>query len=434
VVVPAGGDEQLARLVRGPDHRRQLPRGLVARGLGRSDGDAAQNADGHVVDMTTRARISRFDRVAGVVDVDSGLSLDALLRHTIPRGWFVPVTPGTRHVTVGGAIAADIHGKNHHASGSFGGHVREFDLLCADGETRTVRPDSELFWATVGGMGLTGIVLRATIGLIPIETSWMRVDTERATDLDDLLGRLAGADERSPYSVAWIDCLASGGRLGRGVLTCGRHAHPGDLPAGARSTPLRFDPRARLGVPARLPSGLLNRYTVGAFNEVWYRRAPRRRSDEPQPLARFFHPLDGVRRWNRVYGARGFVQYQFVVPFGAERTLRVVVERFARAGAGSFLAVLKRLGPGNAGLLSFPVPGWTLALDLPAAPDTLAMLDPLDELVVAAGGRVYLAKDSRLAAATFSRMYPRLDRFRAVRDRYDPDRIFVSDLARRLNL
>jgi decaprenylphospho-beta-D-ribofuranose 2-oxidase len=428
-LVAAGADAELAGLVRAAG-----PRGVIARGLGRAYGDAAQNAGGTVLDMTGRDGILRVDRDAGTVVVDAGLSLDRLMRQMIPLGWFVPVTPGTRQVTVGGAIAADIHGKNHHVHGTFCQHVSEFELLAADGEVHTVRSGGDLFWATAGGMGLTGVVLRATVQLLPIETSRMRVDTERATDLDDLMDRLARTDDRYTYSVAWIDCLSTGRRMGRGVLTRGWHARAGELPPAKRDRALEFDPRVRLSAPPGLPGGLLNRYTVAAFNEMWYRKAPRERRDEIQPLATFFHPLDGVDRWNRVYGPRGFLQYQFVVPFGAEEVLRKSVGAFAEAGHASFLAVLKRFGPGNDGMLSFPTAGWTLALDVPVSDGLSPLLDRLDELVVGAGGRLYLAKDSRARADLMPRMYPELARFRAVRDKYDPTRVFTSDLARRLEL
>ncbi|HEX7745705.1 MAG TPA: FAD-binding oxidoreductase [Micromonosporaceae bacterium] len=428
-LVPAAADDALAALVRGAGRR-----GVTARGLGRSYGDAGQNAGGTVIDMTSRTRILRIDPEEGVAVVEAGISLDRLMREVIPLGWFVPVTPGTRFVTVGGAIAADIHGKNHHVHGSFSRHVREFDLLCGDGEIRTVAQGTDLFWATSGGMGLTGVVLRATVQLLPIESSRMRVDTERATDLDDLMEKLTSTDHRYMYSVAWIDCLSRGARLGRGVLTRGWHANRADLPVSQRARALEFAPNTLVSAPPFLPSGLLNRYTIAAFNEMWYRRAPRERRDEIQPLATFFHPLDGVRDWNRIYGPKGFVQYQFVVPFGAEHVLRTAVESFARAGYASFLAVLKRFGEGDHGMLSFPKPGWTLALDIPVLPGLSRLLDHLDDLVVGAGGRIYLAKDSRMRPDRLSAMYPRLAEFRAVRDKYDPDRTLTSDLARRLAL
>lgn len=410
-------------------------RGGIPRGLGRAYGDAAQNAGGAVLDMTGLDRIHVVDAAGGSVLCDAGVSLHHLMEVLLPLGWFVPVTPGTRYVTVGGAIGADIHGKNHHVSGSFSRHVVCLELLTADGTVRTVRPGTALFDATAGGMGLTGVILTATVRLLPVETSLMSVDTERATDLDDLMARLTATDHRYRYSVAWIDLLARGAATGRAVLTRGDHAPLSALPARARRTPLSFRPARLPAAPACLPEGLLTRRTVGLFNELWYRRAPRARTGELQRLSAFFHPLDGVPHWNRVYGRGGFVQYQFVVGHGREETLRRIVDRIARRRCPSFLAVLKRFGEADPGWLSFPVPGWTLALDVPAGlPGLGGLLDGLDEEVAAAGGRVYLAKDSRLRPDLLAAMYPRLDDFRALRAELDPRGVFVSDLARRLTL
>ncbi|WP_069771332.1 FAD-binding oxidoreductase [Streptomyces sp. LUP30] len=409
-------------------------RGGIPRGLGRAYGDAAQNAGGTVIDVTGLDRIHVVDADAGVVLCDAGVSLHRLMEVLLPLGWFVPVTPGTRYVTVGGAIAADIHGKNHHVSGSFARHVTAFELLTADGTVRTVRQGSPLFDATAGGMGLTGIVLTATVRLQPVETSLMSVDTERAADLDDLMARLTAGDHRYRYSVAWIDLLARGAATGRAVLTRGDHAPLDALPARARRSPLSFRPSRLPAPPAFLPDGLLTRTGVGLFNELWYRRAPRARTGELQRLSAFFHPLDGVPHWNRVYGRGGFVQYQFVVGHGQEDALRRIVQRVSARRCPSFLAVLKRFGEADPGWLSFPRPGWTLALDIPAGlPGLGGFLDELDEEVAAAGGRVYLAKDSRLRPDLLAAMYPRLDDFRALRAELDPRGVFVSDLARRLN-
>ncbi|MEU2564069.1 FAD-binding oxidoreductase [Streptomyces longispororuber] len=413
-------------------------RGGIARGLGRAYGDAAQNAGGAVLDMTGLDRVHTIDADTGTVVCDAGVSLHRLMQVLLPLGWFVPVTPGTRHVTVGGAIGADIHGKNHHVSGSFSRHVRSLDLLTADGSVRTVRPGSRLFDATAGGMGLTGVILKATIRCLPVATSFMSVDTERATDLDDLMARLTATDHRYRYSVAWIDLLARGAATGRAVLTRGDHAPLealSGLPARARRDPLAFRPRQVPAAPAFVPEGLLSRTTVGLFNELWYRRAPRLRRGELQRLTSFFHPLDGVPHWNRVYGRGGFLQYQFVVGHGQEETLRSVVRRIAGHRCPSFLAVLKRFGEADPGWLSFPLPGWTLALDIPARlPGLAALLDSLDEEVAAAGGRVYLAKDSRLRPDLLTAMYPRLPDFRALRAELDPGGLFRSDLSRRLGL
>ncbi|MFE5969072.1 FAD-binding protein [Streptomyces sp. NPDC056463] len=413
-------------------------RGSIARGLGRAYGDAAQNAGGSVLDMTGLDRIHSVDAVGGTVVCDAGVSMHRLMEVLLPLGWFVPVTPGTRYVTVGGAIGADIHGKNHHVSGSFGRHVTALELLTADGEIRTVLPGTDLFDATTGGMGLTGVILAATLRLLPVETSLMSVDTERAADLDELMARLTATDHRYRYSVAWIDLLARGAATGRSVLTRGDHAPYDAIPVGdrrARRAPLAFRPGRLPAAPALVPEGLLGRPAVGLFNELWYRRAPRRRTGELQRMSTFFHPLDGVPHWNRIYGRGGFVQYQFVVGHGHEETLRRIVKRIARRGCPSFLAVLKRFGTGDPGWLSFPVPGWTLALDIPTRLSGLgAFLDELDEEVADAGGRVYLAKDSRLRPELLDAMYPRLAEFRALRATLDPRSVFRSDLSRRLAL
>lgn len=410
-------------------------RGGIPRGLGRAYGDAAQNAGGAVFDMTGLDRVHVIDAAGGIVLCDAGVSLHRLMEVLLPLGWFVPVTPGTRYVTVGGAIGADVHGRNHHGSGSFSRHVLALELLTADGTVRTVGRDTPLFDATAGGMGLTGVILTVTLRLLPVETSLVSVDTERASDLDDLMARLTAADHRYRYSVAWIDLLARGAATGRAVLTRGDHAPLAALPARARSAPLAFRPARLPSAPDRLPEGLLTRRTVGLFNELWYRRAPRARTGELQPLSAFFHPLDGVPHWNRIYGRGGFVQYQFVVGYGQEDVLRRIVARISQRRCPSFLAVLKRFGDADPGWLSFPRPGWTLALDIPAGlPGLAAFLDELDEEVVAAGGRVHLAKDSRLRPELLAAMYPRLDDFRALRAELDPRGVFVSDLARRLNL
>jgi decaprenylphospho-beta-D-ribofuranose 2-oxidase len=418
--------------------RQAGARGVLARGLGRSYGDAAQNAGGLVIDMTGLNRIHHVDVDSALVTVDAGVSLETFMRRLLPLGLWVPVSPGTRQVTVGGAIASDIHGKNHHVDGSFGQHVESMDLLTASGEVRTLTPDgpdAELFWATVGGMGLTGIVVRATVRFKHAETAYFVVDTERTTDLDDLMSRLERTDHRYPYSVAWIDTVATGSKLGRAVLTRGWPARLQDLPRKLRRDPLRFDPRLVLRrTPAIFPSGLLNKLTVSAFNEFWYRKAPLDRRAEIQHISPFFHPLDMVADWNVIYGPRGFLQYQFVVPYGAEDTMRHALEKISESGHVSFLSVLKRFGEENAAPLSFPAPGWTLALDIPVGGDLGPMLDSLDELVLKAGGRVYLTKDSRVTGEILQRMYPRIDEWRKTRAAADPQGVFRSDLSRRLAL
>ncbi|MGP3987400.1 FAD-binding protein [Streptomyces sp. 3N207] len=416
-------------------------RGSIPRGLGRAYGDAAQNAGGTVLDTTGLDRVLAIDAVGGTVTCEAGISLHRLMTVLLPLGWFVPVTPGTRYVTVGGAIGADIHGKNHHVSGSFTRHVRSLELLTADGQVREVAPGSELFDATAGGMGLTGLVLSATVRLLPVETSLMTVDTERLPDLDSLLATLTATDHRYRYSVAWIDLLARGTAAGRAVLTRGDHAplealsHGGRPARAARRDPLAFRPGRLPPAPRTVPNGLLRGSTVGAFNKLWYHKAPRRRRGELQRLAAFFHPLDGLPHWNRVYGSAGFVQWQCVVGHEHDDALRRIVRLISRRSCPSFLAVLKRFGAGDPGWLSFPTEGWTLALDIPAGLPGLAdFLDLLDEEVALAGGRLYLAKDARMRPELLPAMYPRLDDFRALRARLDPRGLFTSDLARRLAL
>lgn len=413
------------------------PRGVLARGLGRAYGDAAQNAGGTVLDLTGLSRVHSVDADARLVRCDAGVSLDTLMRVLLPFGLWLPVIPGTRQVTVGGAIAADVHGKNHHVQGSFGNHLVSLDLLTADGLVRTLgpdAPDAELFWATIGGMGLTGVVLGATIRLKAVETAYFVVDTERTADLDGLLRRLSENDDDYTYSVAWFDSVATGKHLGRAVLTRGNPATLDELPGRYRRDPLRFDAPQLATLPDVFPPGLLNRWTARAFNELWYRKAPAIRTGEVQNITAFFHPLDVVADWNRVYGRYGFCQYQFVVPFGAEQAFTRAVGLIAGSGQVSCLNVLKRFGPGNRSQLSFPMPGWTLAVDLPVADGLDDLLRTLDDLVLGAGGRIYLAKDSRLDTATFAKMYPRLPEFEAVRRRADPAGVFRSDLSRRLAL
>lgn len=408
-------------------------RGVLPRGLGRSYGDAAQNSGGTVVDTSGLSSPLELD-ASGTLRAGAGVSLDTVMRTFIPGGWFVPVTPGTRQVTVGGAVAADVHGKNHHVDGSIGRHVSRMRLVTPTG-TYELGPADDLFWATVGGMGLTGVVTEVDLRMIPIETSAMLVDTDRTPDLDTTMALMVEGDDRYRYSVAWIDCLSAGRSLGRSVLTRGDHAPVAALPERRRGEPLAFAPRTVLAAPPWAPSALLNSMSIRAFNEAWYRRAPRQERGAVHGLAGFFHPLDGVSGWNRLYGRRGFLQYQLVLPFGQEDVLRRTVECLAGGGCPSFFGVLKRFGAADAGHLSFPVPGWTLALDMPIGPAALGpLLDALDAEIAAAGGRVYLAKDSRLRPERLGAMYPRIDEWRAVRDRVDPDRVMCSDLARRLGL
>jgi decaprenylphospho-beta-D-ribofuranose 2-oxidase len=430
---------QFARASSTRDVRRLLAaapeRGAIARGFGRSYGDAAQRAGGLVVGMLGLDHVETVDTAARTATVGAGVSMQTLVRRTLPFGLFPAVTPGTEMVSIGGAIACDVHGKNHHADGAFSAHVESFELVTTSGDVLHVEPEStaDVFQATAGGLGLTGVVVRATVRLIAVDTAWMSVDTERAADLDDAFSRFASDDDYR-YSVAWIDCLARGRHLGRSVLMRGNHAGLGALSPVQRGRPLELAKRPSVPAPAWVPSGLVNRTTISVFNELYFRRASLAGGRRLVSIPAFFYPLDAVRHWNRLYGARGFVQYQFVVPYGAEDTIRRAIELLAAAGCPSFLAVLKRMGEEH-GLLSFPLPGWTLALDVPAAVDGLGpLLDGLDELVAAAGGRVYLAKDARLRPELVETMYPRLSEWREIQARLDPEGIMQSDLSRRLGL
>jgi decaprenylphospho-beta-D-ribofuranose 2-oxidase len=410
-------------------------RGIIARGLGRAYGDPAQNGGGTVVQLRPGQIV--LDAARGEVTAGGGVGFDELLRYLVPRGWFVPVTPGTRFITVGGAVASDIHGKNHHADGSFGAHLRSMTLLTADGERHqiTAATHPALWRATVAGMGLTGIIIDATFAVLPIETSRCLVDTERVPNLEVLLERMESGDHRYRYSVAWVDLVASGANLGRSVLTRGDHATAADLDNAdvQLDDPLTFRPPALASVPRGTPN-LLNKLSVSAFNELWYRKAPRLHRGL-ESITGFFHPLDMVGSWNRLYGSAGFLQYQFVVPFEAVDTLRTIVREVSASGQASFLAVLKRFGDANDAMLSFPTPGWTLTMDLPAGVAGLGgLLERLDKLVLDAGGRHYLAKDATATPSMVRAEYPRLDEWLDVRRSVDPNGIWMSDQARRLDL
>ncbi len=408
---------------------------VIARGLGRSYGDAAQLGGGLNLDLTSLDRITRFDEVTGRVEVEAGVSIDHLIRVLAPLGWFVPVTPGTRYVTVGGAIASDVHGKNHHAVGTFGKHVIELTLISADGNARTVGPDRdpEIFWATVGGMGLTGVILSATFDMLAIPTAKIRATEQRESDLDSVMRAMTDLDQGVPYSVAWIDTVARGSKFGRGVISSGHHAGVDDLTAG--KDPFDLGIPETVAVPVRLPSATLNRLSVGAFNGLWYQKAPKVPTTKLASFSGFFHPLDMVGRWNRIYGRRGFVQYQFAVPEDSAKLVGQAIRSVTATGGYPFLTVLKRFGPSNDSPLSFPIPGWTLALDIPTGvPGLGRVLDQLDEQVAAAGGRVYLSKDARLRPAVLRSMYPRLPEWQELRAQLDPTGKFTSDLALRLGI
>ena len=404
-------------------------RGAISRGMGRSYGDAAQRDGGVVID-TSALTAFELDGERGCVRAQGGVTLGRLLAVLERAGWVLPVVPGTQHVSVGGAIAADIHGKNHAAAGTFGAHVEAVDLLTAGGELRelTVDHDPDVLRATIGGMGLTGVIVSASIRLKPLPGPLLSVDTDRVTSLDDALALLDGPG--GEYRVAWLDLL--GPSPLRGIVT--RAAHVDADPRAVRR-PAATTVNGRLSVPGRWPDGLLRPGLVRAYNAYRFRRTPRRRTAAPESYGAHMFPLDGLEAWPRLYGSAGLVQYQFVVPKGREDVLPRVIGRLRGSAVPCYLAVLKDFGPAAEAPLSFPLAGWTLALDMPGdAPGLGAMLDTFDEWVVEAGGRVYLAKDGRVRPDVLAAMYPRAGEWRAIRDRIDPGGVWSSDLGVRTGL
>jgi decaprenylphospho-beta-D-ribofuranose 2-oxidase len=411
--------------------------GMIARGQGRSYGDAAMSEEGMVMLTEKLDRFLTFDEQNGILIAQAGTTLAEVLNEFLPRGWFPSVVPGTKFVSLGGCVAADIHGKNHHRDGAFGCHVKEIEIVLADRSRRRCSPQKEaaLFWATVGGMGLTGIITEVALKLIPVTSSYLIVQHHQAKDLDASLEVLSDKVWDDHYTVAWIDCLAKAGKLGRSILMRGHHAEVDDLPANLRGRPFS-KPRRRHNLGFDLPSWLLSSASVGAFNKLYYRLQGRRQQPFIADYERFFFPLDRIENWNRMYGKRGFIQYQCVLPPAQAREgMRMLLEALARAGRSSFLSVLKRFGPADLGLLSFPIEGYTLTLDLPVSdPGLFPFLDSLDAIVLKYGGRVYLAKDARLRAETFRAMYPRLNEWQQIKAQVDSENRFASDLARRLEM
>ncbi|MET0996326.1 MAG: FAD-binding oxidoreductase [Mycobacterium sp.] len=412
-------------------------RGVIARGLGRSYGDNAQNGGGLVIDMTPLNRIHSIDAETRIVDVDAGVSLDALMKAALPFGLWVPVLPGTRQVTVGGAIACDIHGKNHHSAGSFGNHVRSIDLLTADGEVRQLTPDgadSELFWATVGGNGLTGIILRAAIEMTPTETAYFIADGDVTASLDETIAfHSDGSEDNYTYSSAWFDAISAPPKLGRAAISRGSLARLDQLPEKLQRNPLKFEAPQLLTLPDVFPHGLANKYTFGPIGELWYRKSGTYHG-KIQNLTQFYHPLDMFGEWNRAYGPAGFLQYQFVVPTAAVDEFKSILVDIQRSGHYSFLNVFKLFGKGNQAPLSFPIQGWNVCVDFPIKAGLAELVRELDRRVLEFGGRLYTAKDSSTTAETFHAMYPRIDEWIALRRRVDPNGVFASDMARRLEL
>lgn len=409
----------------------------LARGLGRSYGDASLNSSGKVVLMERLNRMLSFDDKTGVLRAEGGVTLAEIIETFVPRGWFLSVTPGTKFVTLGGCFACDVHGKNHHHTGSFAQHVKEIELLQADYQTVRCSPavKKELFWSTAGGMGLTGVIKELTIQLIPIESAFVKVTNYSTKNLEETLAVLTDPAKDEIYSVAWIDCFASGDSLGRGIVMNGHHALLEELPKGTK--PFEYKKASKASIPCFCPSWFLGAYSVKTFNRLYYACQSGKTSPFLTDFDRYFYPLDAISNWNRIYGKNGFIQYQFVVPHkDALKSLQKILGMFSQAKYGSFLAVLKRFGPQNPGYLSFPHEGFTLALDIPmkGSKQLLEFLTTVDREVLQAGGRVYLAKDTRLSPETFRAMYPRYQEWLSEKHRVDPQTLNQSDLSRRLKM
>jgi decaprenylphospho-beta-D-ribofuranose 2-oxidase len=407
------------REVLSEDLLQATERAVLSRGLGRSYGDSALPPPSEAVVLTTRLadRLRSFSPETGGLRAEAGLSLEEINRLFLPRGWFLPVTPGTQHVTLGGAVAADVHGKNHHRDGCFGEHVRSLRMRVADGRVLDCSPDEhpDLFWATVGGMGLTGHVLEVELAMRRVPSQYILQETDRVEGIDDFLDALGRAAGDLPYTVGWIDCLTRGAGLGRGVLMAGDWAAPSRCPA----EPPR--PRRQVTLPFELPSWALGRPTVRAFNAGYYWSHRRRTATSVVPWEQFFYPLDRIRHWNRMYGKHGFTQYQCLLPEAAGKgAARQLFDVLTRRGGASFLCVIKDCGPQGRGMLSFPAKGISVALDIAVRHDTQALVDALNEQVLALGGRIYLAKDSFTRPEHFRAMEPRLPAFLEVRRRWDP--------------
>lgn len=406
----------------------------LARGMGRSYGDASLNSEGITILMQRLNRMLAFDQEKGILKCEAGVILKEILDVFIGKGWFLAVTPGTKFVTVGGAIAFDVHGKNHHIDGSFCNFVSSFKLILANGDTINCsrEENSDIFWATVGGMGLTGVILEAELQLIPIETAYIDQHNIKAKNLTETFAIFDEYEPKYKYSVAWIDCLARGTALGRSIVMFGNHAKIADLPQSKSENPLDIPAKKRLKVPFDLPSKILNRYTMSAFNSLYYHKSLSKETNTIVDYDSFFYPLDFLWDWNRMYGKKGFIQYQCVLPTEVSKEgLVKILTLCGDQGWGSFLAVLKRFGS-QEGWLSFPLPGYTLTLDMPVKKGLWEFLNLLDQVVLEYGGRVYLAKDARLNGDNFLKMYPQFQQWLEVKQKIDPHNYFNSTLSQRI--
>ncbi|MFH0881575.1 MAG: FAD-binding protein [bacterium] len=413
------------------------PHHRIARGLGRAYGDAATNDGGLTVHFDRLDRAVSFDAQNGVLVAEAGMTLNDILRLALPHGWFLPVIPGTAHPTLGGSIACDVHGKNHHQAGTIGAHLQWIELIAANGERMRCGPrrNKALYQATAGGMGLTGLIYRAALRMKKIETSWIVEESYRVDNLRDMMARLSAPDATHPYTVSWMDGTATGRHLGQGQVLLGRHAGLSDLSGEARKHPLVFHEKGALTVPLVPPFSFVNNPSIRAFNFLRMQTASRSGRTRVVPFRPFFYLLDAVMEWNRVYGPRGFYQYQYVVPFdGAGEVLQETIDCLQKAGTPPSLIVLKRFGEQGDGMLSFPKPGWTIAIDIPVSLKLEKVLDKLDEVLLGADGRIYLAKDARMKPDTFRRMYSRFDEWLKIKQQVDPDWHFSSNLSRRLKM
>ena len=409
-----------------------LTRGAaLSRGLGRSYGDSSlpAAATDRVIGTRLANRILSFDEATGVLRAEAGLSLAELNRALLSRGWFTPVTPGTKFVTLGGMVASDVHGKNHHREGCFGAHVRSLRLRLASDDIVVASPerDPDLFYGSIGGMGLLGHILEVEVQLHRAACPWIWMESERVHDITEFMAALDRAAASWPMTMGWIDCLSEGPALGRGISMVGRWATPDE--AGQRALP----GERTATLPFDLPNWALNRLSARVFNEVYFHRHPRTRQCQVVSPDTFFYPLDAVLEWNRAYGSRGFTQYQCVLPRAAgAAAVREFMSRLARLGCASPLCVIKDCGPEGRGTLSFPLEGTSIAVDMAVTPDIQRIVDDLNEFVIAAQGRIYLTKDRFTRAEHFSAMEPRLPAFMAARDRWDPERRLRSAQSRRL--
>tara|TARA_Y100000589_G_scaffold316533_1_gene341381 strand:+ start:3804 stop:5174 length:1371 start_codon:yes stop_codon:yes gene_type:complete len=406
----------------------------ITRGMGRSYGDAAQLKNGYIFSLNN---FNNIKLSGNKVTVGGGVTISNLLKVIIPLGYFLPVSPGSAQVTIGGAIAADAHGKNHHKFGSFGNHISNLVILDGNGVIRNLTSNSKkidnhnkFFWATIGGMGLTGVIIEATISLIKIESAFMNVDTYKCADLDSLMEIMKSKDKFYSYSVAWVDSL---NKSFRGVITCAEHASKDDLNINDLDL-LSYNSKNLGSAPKFLPNGILNKFTVSTFNKFWFIKSTIFKKNI-QTIPQFFYPLDGISNWNRIYGINGFYQYQFVVPENKSYFISKTLSTLKRFSSNSFLTVLKRFGNSNNSFLSFPQPGWTLSVDLPASnKELLNVLNQLDEELASLGGKIYLAKDSRQSSEIFKKTYSFYLDWKRIKCEMDPNNIFQSDLSRRLKL